>query len=915
MKKLLFLLAFLLSIASGYAQVGINTTTPDAQLDIKSSNQATPTNTDGILIPKIDAFPVTNPTAAQNSMLVYLTTASGSNQPGFYYWDNATTSWKGFNQNADADWYQVGTPLPPNSITDDMYHLGNVGIGINIPAEKLHVSDNIKLGYNAWSNVADNRYVKFGDGNYVTIGEEISDDTMSLKAGSFMFNPSIGNGNVGIGILTAPTEKLEVAGKTKTTNFQMTNGAAIGRILTSDALGNATWTSTISNNWGLTGNAGTNSTINFIGTTDDNDVVFKRNNILSGKLAASNTSFGLYSLFSNTTGTFNCATGYQSMRLNTIGSSNTANGSDSLYSNTTGNFNTAIGNTTLYSNTTGSSNTATGFLSLGSNTIGSNNTANGNAALRSNTSGDNNVAVGTVSLFSNTVGSFNTANGNEALYTNTVGEYNTAIGNKSLRSNFTGSYNTATGNEALYSNTTGGYNTANGSFSLRSNTLGSYNSATGYYSLYSNTNGMHNTANGYYSLYSNSIGQYNTANGNYSLFSNTTGSNNLASGYRSLYTNSIGSYNVANGSYSIYSNTSGNYNSATGYQALYSNTTSHYNTANGCQALFFNRASYNTATGCQALYSNTSGISNTASGYNALYSNTTGSYNIANGLNSLYSNTTGSSNTANGVSSLYNNTNGADNTANGYQSLNSNSTGDMNTANGSSSLSSNTIGNNNTSSGHFSLYANLNGNNNTAIGKSSLSLNQSGNNNTAVGAYANSSSITFDNTTALGALTSITASNQIRLGNSTVTSIGGFANWTNVSDKRFKKDINQNVPGLEFIKKLKPVTYHLDINAIANYTKISDNLRIKESEILKENILQTGFIAQEVEASAKEVGFDFSGVDAPKNENDFYGLRYAEFVVPLVKAVQEQQQIIEQQNKKIQSLEGRLKVIEQKLSK
>ncbi len=39
--------------------------------------------------------------------------------------------------------------------------------------------------------------------------------------------------------------------------------------------------------------------------------------------------------------------------------------------------------------------------------------------------------------------------------------------------------------------------------------------------------------------------------------------------------------------------------------------------------------------------------------------------------------------------------------------------------------------------------------------------------------------------------------------------------------------------------------------------------------------------------SAKNIGFNFSGVDAPKNENDLYGLRYAEFVVPLVKAVQE----------------------------
>lgn len=61
----------------------------------------------------------------------------------------------------------------------------------------------------------------------------------------------------------------------------------------------------------------------------------------------------------------------------------------------------------------------------------------------------------------------------------------------------------------------------------------------------------------------------------------------------------------------------------------------------------------------------------------------------------------------------------------------------------------------------------------------------------------------------------------------------------------------------------------------------------KDDEKLKQNIQQTGFIAQEVEQAAKSIGFDFSGVDAPKNEKDFYGLRYAEFVVPLVKAVQE----------------------------
>ena len=74
----------------------------------------------------------------------------------------------------------------------------------------------------------------------------------------------------------------------------------------------------------------------------------------------------------------------------------------------------------------------------------------------------------------------------------------------------------------------------------------------------------------------------------------------------------------------------------------------------------------------------------------------------------------------------------------------------------------------------------------------------------------------------------------------------------------------------------------------------------------KEKILYTGFVAQEVEAAAAELGFLFSGVDAPKNNKDTYGLRYAEFVVPLVKAVQEQQAQIEElkkQNAELKALQ------------
>jgi len=64
MKAKLLLTGLFLMANWCFSQVGINTTLPNAQLDVRSSNQATPSNTDGLLIPKMDAFPAVNPTAA-----------------------------------------------------------------------------------------------------------------------------------------------------------------------------------------------------------------------------------------------------------------------------------------------------------------------------------------------------------------------------------------------------------------------------------------------------------------------------------------------------------------------------------------------------------------------------------------------------------------------------------------------------------------------------------------------------------------------------------------------------------------------------------------------------------------------------------------------------------------------------------
>ena len=77
-----------------------------------------------------------------------------------------------------------------------------------------------------------------------------------------------------------------------------------------------------------------------------------------------------------------------------------------------------------------------------------------------------------------------------------------------------------------------------------------------------------------------------------------------------------------------------------------------------------------------------------------------------------------------------------------------------------------------------------------------------------------------------------------------------------------------------------------------------------------EKVIQTGFIAQDVEKAAKEINYNFSGVDAAKNDNDVYGLRYAEFVVPLVKAVQELSKKNDELTKKNDDLEKRLSKLE-----
>ena len=267
---------------------------------------------------------------------------------------------------------------------------------------------------------------------------------------------------------------------------------------------------------------------------------------------------------------------------------------------------------------------------------------------------------------------------------------------------------------------------------------------------------------------------------------------------------------------------------------------------------------------------------------------------------------------------------GIENTSFGVYALNPASTGTLNTASGASSLHSNTTGYENTASGSYSLRYNTEGNNNTASGAYSLHSNTTGSQNTAIGYYAFFSGDSFSNSTALGYNTVISASNQVRLGNNAVTSIGGQVSWTTLSDARFKTENAAKVPGIDFIKKLRPVTYYVNHEAMNRYLEVPKGEDVQNRSSLEAKntykpnytkTLESGFMAQEVEKAAKELGYEFNGVDAPKNEKDYYGLRYGQFVVPLVKAVQELNEKLEQKDAENAQLRAKLLELEERIAK
>ncbi|HKR03787.1 MAG TPA: tail fiber domain-containing protein [Bacteroidia bacterium] len=473
---------------------------------------------------------------------------------------------------------------------------------------------------------------------------------------------------------------------------------------------------------------------------------------------------------------------------------------------------------------------------------------------------------------------------------------NIFVGYNAGNNTMTADYNTIVGRGAGFALSTSQQNTfigyqAGKSATTYHNAGDPGNVAVGYQALYSNPDLLYNTAIGHQALYLSSTcpdcwdghSTLNTAVGFQALYS-SQGYGGCALGYKAGYSNTIGCGAIAIGEEALLSNTEGDYNIAIGAHALATDSLLGWNVAVGNWALNAHGntlttgfSSHNVAIGNWALEHNdptttSNGLYNTAVGDYALNDNTTGSYNTIVGYDAAEVATTGSYNSGLGLQVLGSLTTGKYNAAIGYRAGYSITTGDSNVFVGYGADASGT------GFGNFHNCA--------AFGYGAITLG--------------SGKFYFGNANIIGLCT---------------VAAPLFA----ASDGRFKINVKENVSGLDFINRLRPVTYNMNTKALDAFMN-SNRPQQKDSSgkiitfppgdfTASTNRIHSGFIAQEVEQAALASGFSSSIISLPDNENDLYGLSYAEFVVPLVKAVQELNSKNQELDSKNQALQDQINAL------
>ncbi len=254
------------------------------------------------------------------------------------------------------------------------------------------------------------------------------------------------------------------------------------------------------------------------------------------------------------------------------------------------------------------------------------------------------------------------------------------------------------------------------------------------------------------------------------------------------------------------------------------------------------------------------------------------------------------------------------NTAIGYQALLENVSGSSNSAAGYLALTNNSTGSFNTAIGRIALTNNTTGSGNVAIGYSAGSSRPGGNNCTYVGNDAeNSSGTDYDNSTALGYQSRITADNQMRLGNNSITGFycqGAYAATTasaanmyvsstgqimrSTSSARYKVNVSNLEIKSSLIYKLRPVSYNSKTDDSRHFGLIAEEVAavIPElAEYAKEKDVIPGSISEKIIPDA---------------------VQYPLLSVLLLKEMQVQKKLIDSQENRIRQLEEIIASIQKK---
>ena len=641
------------------------------------------------------------------------------------------------------------------------------------------------------------------------------------------------------------------------------------------------------------------------------------------------TVVGKDALVSNTYGWQNNAFGFEAMNQNTTGNGNNAFGLSAMRSNTSGNYNVAVGQAALHSSVTGNMNTAVG-TSAAYHSLGSQVTSIGYESLNGQGTGTGNTALGwragAVVYGNNTFCTFlgnnataqngttnATAIGNDAFVntSNTIQLGNTSITNVKTSG-------TLTAGNVTYPNYHNSVNgqilTTNGSgVASWTNTIAIANGGTG-----ATTSAAALTNLGAAPLVSPAFSGTPTAT------TASTGTNNTQIATTAFVNSSISS---ANSSLAPIWSPSFNGTPTAPTAAANTNTTQIATTAFVASALTTaglpsqngNNGKFLTTNGSAASWAASPGVP---------YSGATGAVNLGDynltvrgikigtsgtdnfalqnnmviGRDALTNTTNGYNNTAIGNTALKLNVGGYNNIAIGNEAQYQNLWGWGNVSLGIATLNQNVVGNFNTAVGHGAGYF-LTSSYNTAFGHNALDGQANGGGNTAVGVNAgkvpwnqtnyNSTFLGYeakafsglDNVIVIGYNAYTNENNTIQLGNSSIVKLKTSGTiWSNgtqlTSDRRLKTNIQPLQNSMDLIMKLNPVHYD----------------KKSSIESTDYNKTENGFIAQELQ---KVLPFVVSeGADSDK----ILSVDYNSIIPILTKGIQEQQLLIEAQQKQIDEM-------------